>query len=114
MIPEPVWAAPMLALIQLADAVFCAIPLGFVTKCLDDVRLPRRYWPLLPWLKMAAAAGLLAGLWIEYVGALTALGLVLYFTLAVGAHIRVCDFGRNIINATLLLLLSAFVLVTFL
>jgi hypothetical protein len=94
-IAEPVWAAPILALIQLADAVFCAMP-------------------LLPWLKLAAAAGLVAGLWIDYLGALTALGLVLYFTLAVGAHIRVRDFGRNIINATLLLVFSACVLITFL
>jgi hypothetical protein len=34
--------------------------------------------------------------------------------LAVGAHIRVRDFGRNIVNATLLLVFSAYVLITFL
>ena len=42
MIPEPVWAAPVLVVIQLADAALCAIPLRFVTECLDDVQLPHR------------------------------------------------------------------------
>jgi hypothetical protein len=113
-IPEPVWAAPVLAVVQLADAVFCAIPLRFVTDCLDDVRLPHRYRPLLPWLKLAAAVGLLAGMWIERLGALTAFGVTVFFALAVGAHIRVRDIGLNFVNATVLLMFSAFVLVTFL
>jgi hypothetical protein len=71
-IPEPVWAAPALAAIQLADAVFCAVPLRFVTECLDDVRLPHRIRPLLPVLKVGAAAGLTVGLWVEHLGAITA------------------------------------------
>lgn len=114
MIPEPVWAAPVLAVIQLADAAFCAVPLRFVTECLDDVRLPHRIRPLLPVLKLAAAAGLTAGLWVEHVGATTALCVTVYFTLAVGAHIRVRDFGRNIFNATVLTVFSAYALTTFL
>jgi hypothetical protein len=113
-IPEPVWAAPVLAAIQLADAAFCAVPLRFVTECLDDVRLPHRIRPLLPVLKLAAAAGLTAGLWVEHLGAITALCVAAYFILAVGAHIRVRDFGRNIFNATVLLAFSAYVLTTFL
>jgi hypothetical protein len=113
-IPEPVWAAPVLAVIQLADAAFCAVPLRFVTECLDDVRLPHRVRPLLPFLKVAAAIGLTAGLWVEYLGAVTAFCVTAYFVLAVGAHIRVRDFGRNIFNATVLLGFSAYVLTTFL
>jgi hypothetical protein len=112
-IPEPVWAAPVLAVIQLADAAFCAVPLRFVTECLDDVRLPQRIRPLLPILKLAAA-GLTAGLWVEHLGAITALCVTAYFILAVGTHIRVRDFGRNIFNATVLLAFSAYVLTTFL
>jgi DoxX-like family len=88
--------------------------LRFVTECLDDVRLPHRIRPLLPILKLAAAAGLVAGLWIEHLGAITALCVTVYFALAVGAHIRVRDFGRNIFNATVLLAFSAYVLRTFL
>ena len=114
MIPEPVWPAPVVAAVQLADAVFCAIPTGFVTRCLDDVGLPLRYRPFLPVLKFGAAAGLLAGLWIEYLGAVTAAGLILYFILAVAAHIRARDIGRNMLNASVILAFSAFVFVTFL
>ena len=113
-IPEPVWPACVLAVIQLADAVFCAVPMKFVTQCLDDVRLAPRYRPLLAPLKAAACIGVLAGLWIEYLGAVTAACLTLYFVLAVASHIRVADIGRNLVSACTLLLLSAFTLVTFL
>jgi hypothetical protein len=38
---------------------------------------------------------------VPYVGAAAGAGLVLYFLLAVGAHIRVRDIGRNLfLNAT--------------
>jgi hypothetical protein len=37
---------------------------------------------------LAATAGLIGGLWIEYLGAITATCVVVYFALAVGAHIR--------------------------
>ncbi len=114
MIPEPVWPAVVLAAVQLGDAVFCAIPLRFVTSCLDDVGLPPRYRPLLAPLKLAAAVGLVAGLWLDHLGALSALGLTAYFTLAVGAHVRARDLGRNASNAAVLLGLSAWVLATFL
>jgi hypothetical protein len=102
-----------LALVQLTDAVFCAIPLGFVTRCLDDVRLPTRYRSALPVLKVAAASGLTAGLWVDHLGAVTAACLVAYFVLAVAAHLRVRDIGRNMFNASLLLAFSVFVFVTF-
>ena len=113
-IPDPVWPTLVLAAVQLADAVFCAIPTGFVTRCLDDVGLPLRFRPFLPALKFGAAAGLVAGLWIDYLGAVTAAGLILYFILAVAAHIRVRDIGRNMLNASVILAFSAFVFVTFL
>lgn len=90
------------------------MPFRFVTECLDDVRLPHRIRPLLPFLKLAAAAGLTAGLWVEHLGAITALCVTAYFILAVSAHIRVRAFGRNIFNATVLLAFSAYVLTTFL
>jgi DoxX-like family len=113
-IPEPAWPAPVLAAVQLADAVFCAIPLRFVTQCLDDVHLPARYRPLLAPLKLAAAVGLVAGLWVNHLGAVTAASVAAYFVLAVAAHVRVGDVGRNMFNASVLLAFSVFTLGTFL
>jgi hypothetical protein len=113
MIPDPVWAAMALAGFQLADAAFSRRPLWFVEQCLEDVRFPRPYWWVFTPIKAAAGVGLLAGLWIPYIGASTAGLLVLYFALAVGSHLRVADIGRNLLSATALLGASAFVLATF-
>jgi uncharacterized membrane protein YjjP (DUF1212 family) len=113
-IPDPAWPALVLAGVQVADAVFCAIPVRFVTRCLDDVGLPLRYRPLLAPLKLAAAAGLVAGLWVDHLGAVTAASVAAYFVLAVAAHLRVRDIGRNMFNASVLLAFSVFTLATFL
>jgi hypothetical protein len=103
-----------LAAFQFADAAFSRRPLWFVEQCLQDVRFPRPYWWVFTPLKAAAGAGLVAGLWVPYVGAVTATALVVYFVLAVGSHLRVADIGRNLLSATALLGASAFVLSTFL
>ena len=113
MIPDPVWAAPVLAAFQFADAAFSRRPLWFVRQCLEDVRFPRRYWGIFTPIKAAAGAGLLAGLWLPYLGAVTAAAMVVYFVLAVGSHLRVGDIGRNLGSATFLLGASAFVFTTF-
>jgi hypothetical protein len=112
-IPDPVWAAPALAAFQFADAAFSWRPLWFVQRCLEDVRFPRSYWWVFTPVKAAAGAGLVVGLWVPYIGAVTAGALVLYFLLAVGSHLRVRDIGRNLLSATWLLFASAFVLTTF-
>ena len=41
--------------------LLCIRPARFVADCLRDVRFPRRYWRLLPPVKLAAAAGLILG-----------------------------------------------------
>jgi hypothetical protein len=102
-----------LAAFQFADAAFSVKPLWFVERCLDDVRFPRRHWRVFTPIKAAAGVGLLAGLWIPHVGAVTAACLVVYFVLAVAAHVRVRDVGRNLASATLLLIASVYVFVTF-
>lgn len=49
---------------------------------------------------------------MPYVGALTSAALVVYFVLAVSAHIRARDIGRNLaLNATLSLVLCVAVFV---
>ena len=109
MTPNPIWPALVLAVIQAADAMFCAVPLRFVTECLNDVGLPDRYRPALPPIKAAAATGLLVGVWVPYLAAITSACLVVYFVLAVGAHLRARDIGRNMVNASALLVFSAVV-----
>ncbi|WP_244870840.1 DoxX family protein [Catellatospora sp. IY07-71] len=99
-LPEPVWPVVILALIQLGDAVLCVRPVRFVAECLEGVRFPHRLWRLLPPLKLAAAAGLLAGIVVPYLGVLTCAALVAYFLVAIFMHVRARDFGRHLfVNA---------------
>ncbi|HEY5979315.1 MAG TPA: DoxX family protein [Microlunatus sp.] len=106
MLPEPVWPVVLLAVIQLADGVMCLKPVGFIARCLTNVRFPPRYWVWLSPLKFAASLGLLAGIWIPFLGVVTAAALVLYFAIAVVLHVRARDLGRDLfVNATGMLLL---------
>lgn len=99
-IPDPVWPVMVLAAIQLTDAALCVQPVAFVRQCLVDVAFPRRYWPLLAPLKVAAATCLLLGLVIPYLGLITACALIAYFIVAMVMHVRQRDFGRNLfVNA---------------
>ncbi|MBP8921398.1 MAG: DoxX family protein [Micropruina sp.] len=98
------------------STVCCASkPAAFIAACFEDVRWPRRLWWLMPPVKFAAAAGLVAGIWIPYLGTVTSLALVAYFVVAIGAHVRARDFGRNLfVNATgMLLVCLAVTLVSF-
>ncbi|MFC9560627.1 DoxX family protein [Agromyces sp. NPDC056965] len=100
-LPDPVWPVVVLALIQLADGVMSAIPLPFIAKCFDDVHFPRRWWWVLAPIKFAAAAGLILGIWVPWLGLVTCAALVAYFVVAIGMHIAARDFGRNLfVNAT--------------
>ncbi|WP_028925223.1 DoxX family protein [Pseudonocardia acaciae] len=97
----PWWPLVALAVVQVGDAVMCAKPVAFIRQCLLDVHYPQRLWKLLPPLKVAAAAGLVAGIWFPPLAVLTCAALVAYFVIAVSAHVRVRDFGRNLfLNAT--------------
>ena len=105
-IPDPVWPVLVLAVIQLGDGLMCIKPMPFIAECFEDVGLPRRWWGITPLIKFAAAAGLVAGIWIPALGVITCASLILYFVLAIGAHIRARDFGRNLfVNATGMLVL---------
>ncbi|PWC08623.1 DoxX family protein [Mycetocola zhujimingii] len=100
-LPAPVWPVLVLAAIQVADGILCIKPVGFIAACFTDVRFPRRYWRLMTPVKFAAALGLVAGIWIPYLGAITCAALVLYFLVAISMHIAARDFGRNLfVNAT--------------
>jgi len=104
-LPDPVWPVVALALIQVVDGVLCLRPARFIAACLEDVGWPRAYWWMLSPLKFLAAAGLLAGLWIPYLGAVTCAAVLLYFVVAIAMHVRARDFGRNLfVNASGMLL----------
>lgn len=105
---EPWWPLAGLAAVQVGDAALCAKPVDFIRGCLLDVGLPRPFWPVLPLVKLAAAFGLVIGIWVPALRLLTCAALVCYFLLAVGAHLRARDFGRNLfVNATGMLALCA-------
>ncbi|GAA3719715.1 DoxX family protein [Microlunatus aurantiacus] len=112
MLPEPIWPVVVLAVIQLVDAGLCLEPVGFIAQCLRNVHFAPRFWRWLSPLKLAAALGLLAGLWIPYLGLTTTIALVAYFVVAVSMHVRARDLGRDLfVNATGMLLICLAVLV---
>lgn len=88
-----------LAFVQVVDGVCGALRLDFVEDCFDAVGAPERVRWAAPVSKFAAAAGLLSGLEQRGAGRASSAGLILYFTLAVGAHVRADDYGRNFIAA---------------
>jgi hypothetical protein len=111
-VPDPVWPVVVLAIIQFVDALLCLKPVAFIAQCFDDVRFPRRLWWIMSPIKFAATAGLLAGIWVPWLGAVTSAALVLYFVVAIGMHVAARDFGRNLfVNATGMLLICVGTLV---
>lgn len=81
----------------LLAAVVTASGLGKATKAapimegMTTVGVPESRVPLLAVPLLAGAVGVVVGLWIEPIGIAAGIGLVLYFLLAVGAHLRVKD-----------------------
>jgi len=112
LLPDPAWPVLVLAAVQLGDGLLCLKPVAFVARCFDDVGWPRRYWRAMPVLKFAAAAGLVAGIWVPGLALAAAIALVLYFVAAIALHLRARDLGRNLfLNATGMLVLSAATLI---
>ncbi|AMU75583.1 Uncharacterised protein [Mycobacteroides abscessus subsp. massiliense] len=93
----------LLASFQTVDAAICVQPIPYVAKCLDDVRYPEQNrWIFAP-IKAASAVGLLGGIRFPWLAKLTLFMLTVYFTLAVGAHVRARDIGLNAVSASSLL-----------
>jgi hypothetical protein len=108
---QPWWPLAVLAVIQLGDAALCVKPVAFVRQCLVDVRFPERFWWILPPLKVAAAVGLVVGIRVPPLAVLTCAALTCYFVVAVAAHVRARDLGRNLfVNAAGMLAVCAAVL----
>ncbi|UQI48846.1 DoxX family protein [Streptomyces sp. HU2014] len=69
-----------------AGSVFLRAP--WVVQPMADYGVPRAWWTWLGAAKAAGAAGLVAGLFVPVIGALAAVGLILYFTGAVVTVLR--------------------------
>ena len=106
LLPDPIWPVFLLAAVTFVDGVLCIKPVRFIAQCFEDVHWPRKHWWMMSPIKFAAATGLIAGIWIPGLAALTTLCLVLYFLVAIAFHIRARDFGRNLfVNASGMLVL---------
>lgn len=81
-----------------------------VVDSLTAVGVPSKMFPFLAACEIAGALGLVAGIWIKPLALAAAIGVVLYFVGAVGAHVRRSDF-KNMPPAAVLLLISVAVLV---
>jgi hypothetical protein len=92
-----------LAALQAGDAVACVIPLPQIEKSLDDLKVPVGIRWVFPVVKTAAAIGLLSVTRFPGLARLTTAMLTVYFTLAVGAHIRAHDRPVNAVPAATLL-----------
>ena len=75
-----------------------------------SIGVPLGILPFLAVCEIAGAVGLVIGIWWAPLGIAAAVGVVLYFVGAVGAHLRKSDF-KGAPNAAVLLLASAAVLI---
>jgi hypothetical protein len=80
-----------LVAVQMADAVFNAVPNQWVRDDLDHLGFPQGLRLVFPVVKSASATGLLVGLRRPRLGRLTAAALVAYFVAAMGFHVRARD-----------------------
>ncbi|AUG77829.1 membrane protein [Kitasatospora sp. MMS16-BH015] len=66
----------------------------FVVGPLVEYRVPQSWWTPLGLAKAAGAVGLVLGLFVPYLGALAAIGLVLYFAGAAVTVLRARSYGH--------------------
>jgi hypothetical protein len=77
-----------------------------IVESLTGIGVPLSLFPFLAGCEIAGAVGLVAGIWWSPLSIAAAIGVVLYFVGAVGAHLRKSDF-KGAPNAGVLLLVSA-------
>jgi hypothetical protein len=83
-------------------------------EVVEDYRragVPERWLNGLAALLLTAAAGLVVGFWWPIAGIAAAAGLVVYFALAVGFHVRAKDTANVVTPAALMLLAVATVVI---
>jgi hypothetical protein len=100
----------LLALVLLASAYAKLTKNNAVVQGLTGIGVPLGMFPFLASCEIAGAAGLLIGLWWAPLGIAAAVGVVLYFIGAVGAHLRRRDF-KGLPNALIMLITAAAALI---
>lgn len=94
----------VLALAMLASGAFKLSRAPHIMKFAESVHLTPPQLTMLGGLQIAATVGLVWGVWFRPFAIAAAVGLVLYFAGAVGAHVRAGD--RSMQGAVGFLLLS--------
>jgi DoxX-like family len=84
--------AVVLAGLLLASAASKLARPTSVVEFYTGIGVPLGMLPFLAACEIAGAAGLVAGIWYPPLGIAAAIGLVLYFLGAIGAHLRKSDF----------------------
>lgn len=102
---RPTYAA--LATFLAADAVASAIPVPYVAKNMDAMRIPAEVRWAVPVAKAATALGLASVFRFPGVARLTTGLLTAYFAGALGIHLRVRNRVVNIVPAVLFLVVFA-------
>lgn len=83
--------ASLLGLAALGSAIAKVTKKADVMASMAHVGVPTGRIPLLASLELLGALGLAVGIWFRPVGLAAAIGLLLYFAGAVGAHTKVKD-----------------------
>lgn len=86
-----VWLAIVFIVFQAGDGVAAGIPIAYIKDDLDRLNVSPTLQRIIPMIKIAAAAGLLVGLWVPWFGALTCAALVVYFIIALDFHRKASD-----------------------
>ena len=81
-------------------------------RAAETVGCPPNLCNILGLIKMSAAVGLIVGFAIEEIGIAAAVGLSIYFVLAVGAHLRVRDQLKGTLPDIVMLAISIATLAT--
>jgi type IV secretory pathway TrbD component len=82
-----------------------------IVESMERMNVPAGVQPLLPVFKMAGAAGIVLGLWVNPLGIAAGIGLVLYFVGAVFFHTRAKDHVKDTGPAGLMLIICVLIAV---
>lgn len=111
-LPDPKWPVVLLLAVQAFDTLLVLKPPAFIRGCFDGVGFPREWWWVMPIVKGASAIGLATGLLVPGVALATTAAIIVYFAVAIAAHIRAKFLGVEFwANCLGMFALSAFVLV---
>lgn len=102
------WMLPtFLAAVLLGDVALSIKPVRFIRDCLHSVNFPENWWWSLLVIKVLAAGGLIAGIWVPGLAFAANAGVIAYFLCAAVGHIRAKATGSAFwINCLGMLVLS--------